>query len=158
MYQIWRATQRIAMKRVTLTMGFHRGHFQLLPPTYTFPRMPYKQLIDIWYVRIKRQKIPPLEILSALHVAHLGTPGNWNSGKVKLRQMRCVMATLEKYAKREKLYLSNKGLWTSENTKRMWGNIGEKYLISKMADRTGMPRCLVKHCTTKIKGVYPGIY
>ena len=91
-------------------------------------------------------------------MAHLGTPGNRNYGKVKPRNMICVMATLEKYAKREKLYLSNKGLWTSENTKRMWGNIGEKYLISKMADRTGMPRCLGKHCTTKIKGVYPGIY
>ena len=65
-------------------------------------------------------------------MAHLGTPGNWNSGKVKLRQMRCVMATLEKYAKKENLYLSDNNLWTSEYTKRMWEKIGEKYLIYEL--------------------------
>ena len=45
------------------------------------------------------------------------------------------MATLEKYAKKENLYLSDKNLWTSEYTKRMWEKIGEKYLISKFGGK-----------------------
>ena len=82
-------------------MGFNRGRFQLLPPTWTLTRMECKQLIDNCYVRNKRDNIPPLEFLSALHLAHLETPGNWISGKVNLIHMICVMATLEKYAKKE---------------------------------------------------------
>ena len=82
-------------------MGFHRGCFSLLPPTWTFPRITSKQMIDNWYVGNNREKIPPLEILSALHLAHLVTPENRNAGKLKLIQMRCVMSTLGKYAKEE---------------------------------------------------------
>ena len=64
-------------------------------------------------------------------MAHLVTTGYHNSGKVKLRQMRCVMAILEKYLKKENSYFSDKDLCTSEYMKRVWGNIGEKYLISR---------------------------
>ena len=110
-------------------MGFHHGGLQVVPPTWTFPRMAFNQLIDNWYVGNKREEIPPLEILSALYVAHFGTPGNCNAGKVKLRQMKCVMATMDKYAKKENCYLSDKDLCTSEYTKGMWEKIREKYLI-----------------------------
>ena len=79
--------------------------------------MTCKKLIDNWYVGNKIEKIPQLELLSALHVAHMGTPGNWNDGKVNLRQMICVMETFEKYAKKENCYLRNKDLWTSEYKK-----------------------------------------
>ena len=82
-------------------MVFHRGRLQVLPPTWTFPRMTGKQLIDNWYFGNKREKIPLLELLITLHVAHLGTPGNMRDGKVNLRQMICVMATLERYSNKE---------------------------------------------------------
>ena len=49
--------------------------------------------------------------------------------------MICVMSTLEKHAKKENCYLSDNYLWTSEHTKRMWENIGEKYLISKFGGK-----------------------
>ena len=75
-------------------MGFNHVCFQVLPLAWIFPRMTYKQLIDNCYVGNNRENIPLFEFLSALHVAHLVTPGNLNSGKVKLIQMRCVMATL----------------------------------------------------------------
>ena len=104
-------------------MGFHHGNFQMLPPTWTLPNMEFKQLIDNWYVGNNRENIPPLELLRGLYVAHLGTPGNWNDRKVKLINMRYVMKTLEKYAKKENCYLSDKDLWISEYTKRMWENI-----------------------------------
>ena len=121
MDQMWRATQRRVMKRRTLTMGFHHGRLQVLPPT----------LIYNWHVGNNRDKILPSEPLSAFNVSHLGTRVKWNAGKSKLRQMRCVMATLEKYARKENCYLSDKYLWTSEYTKMMREKIGEKYLISK---------------------------
>ena len=83
-------------------MVINHVHFQVLPPTWTFPIMTCKQLIDNWYLGNKRENIPLLEVLSALHVAHLVTTGNHNAGKVKLRYMRCVMATLEKYSRASK--------------------------------------------------------
>ena len=91
-------------------MGFNHGRFQVISPTWKFLRMTCKQLIDNWYVGNQKEKIPRFELLSTLHVAHLGTPGNHNSGKVKLIQMRCVMTTLEKYENKESCYLRNKGL------------------------------------------------
>ena len=103
----------------------------MLPPTWTFLIIICKQLIDTWYLGNNRENIPPLEVLSALHVAHLVTTVNRNSGKLKLRQMRCVMSALEKYANKENSYFSEEDFSTSEYMKRMWGNIGEKYLISK---------------------------
>ena len=78
-----RATQRRVMNMRTLTVGFHHGCLQVIPPSRTFPRMTCKQLIDNWFVGNKIEKIPPLELLSALHVAHLGAPRNQNYGKVK---------------------------------------------------------------------------
>ena len=130
-------------------MGFHRGCLKFLPPTWTFPRITCKQLIDNWCVGNSIENIPPLELLRALHVAHLGTPGNWNYGKVKLTQMRCVMATLEKYAKKGNFYLRNKDLWTSKYTKRMWEKIGEKYLISKFGGKNWNSDMSRKNCRTK---------
>ena len=65
-------------------MGFNHGRLWVFHPTWTFPIMTYKQLIDNWYVENKREKIPLLEVLSAFHVAHLVTPGNRNSGKSKI--------------------------------------------------------------------------
>ena len=112
-------------------MVINHVHFPVLRPTLTFPIITCKQLIDNWYLGNKREKIPPLEVLIALHVAHLVTTVNQNAGKVKLRQMRCVMATLEKYSKKENSYLREEDLWTNEYMKRMWGKIGEKYIISK---------------------------
>ena len=82
--------------------------------------MTYNKLIGNWYVGNNREKIPMLDLLIVLRVARLVTPVNRNSGKVKLRQMRCVMATLDKYANKENSYLSDNDWWTSEYTKRMW--------------------------------------
>ena len=84
MDQIRRATRIRVMNRRTLTMGFHHICLQVIPPTCTFPIITCKQLVDNWYVGNKIENIPPLELLSALHVENLGTPRNWNDGKVKL--------------------------------------------------------------------------
>ena len=112
-------------------MVIHHVHLPVLRPTLTFPIITCKQLIDNWYLGNKRKNIPLLGFLSALHVTHLVTTVNQNAGKVKLRYMRCVMATLEKYSKKENSYLREEDLWTNEYMKRMWGKIGEKYIISR---------------------------
>ena len=116
-------------------MVFHHGRLQVLPPTWKLPIITCRQIIDNWYVGNKREKISQLGLLGALHVSHLRTSGNYNDGKVKMRHMRCVIASLEKYTYKENCYLSNKDLWTSEYTKRMWENIGEKHLISKFGGK-----------------------
>ena len=43
-----------AMKRKTLAIGFHHGWLQVLPPTWTFPMMNCKQLVNNWYVGKRR--------------------------------------------------------------------------------------------------------
>ena len=63
--------------------------------------------------------------------------------------MRCVMATLEKYAKNENLYLSGKYLCPSKSMKRMWEKIGEKYLISKFGGKNWNSDMSRKNCRTK---------
>ena len=137
MYQSLLETHRRGMNRRTLNFCFRCGGFHVLPPTSTYLRTTCKKLIDNWYVGNKREKIPLLQILSALNVVYLGTPGNRNAGKLKLRQMRCLMPTLGKYEKKEIKYLSNKALWTSEYVKIMWEKIGEKDLISKFDGQNG---------------------
>ena len=101
MYQRRRATHRRVMNKRTLTMGFHHGFLQVFPPTWKLQRMTRKQLIDNWYVGNKIENIPPLELLSALHVSHLVDPVNRISGKANLIQMRRVMETLKKYANKD---------------------------------------------------------
>ena len=96
-----RETYRRVMNRSYLTIVFHQVSLQVIPPTCIFPIITCKQLVNNWYVGNNREKIPPLEVLSALYLAHLGNPGDRNSRKLKLIQMRCVMVTLDKYAKKE---------------------------------------------------------
>ena len=48
------ATKRTVMNRRTITIVSHHGSLQVLPPTWTLPRMKCKQLIDNWYVGNKR--------------------------------------------------------------------------------------------------------
>ena len=81
-------------------MGFHHGRLRVLHPTWTFPIMTYKQLIDNWYVENRIEKIPLLELLITLHVEHLVNPVNRDDGKFNLIYMISVMATLEIYVKK----------------------------------------------------------
>ena len=81
MDQRQQATQRRVMERRTVTMGFHHGHLQVLPPTWAFLILTCKKLIDTWYVGNKRDKITTLELLRAMRVAHLRTHVNMNAGR-----------------------------------------------------------------------------
>jgi hypothetical protein len=114
-----------------LTMGYHNGRLQVLPPTWTFPKMNIKQLVDNWYIGNKKESVPPMKLLQPLHVQHLGTRGNKNAGRVKLRQMKCVMNQVESYAKTEGIYEDNPSKWNSEHTTKIWGVIGDKYINSR---------------------------
>ena len=114
-----------------LTMGFHHGRLQVLPPTWTFPKMNIKQLVDNWYIGNNKESIPPLKLLQPLHVQHLGTGGNKNAGRVKLRQMKCVMNQIEGYAKTEGVYEGDPSKWDSEYTTKVWEAVGDKYINSR---------------------------
>ena len=111
-----------------LTVGFHHGKLQVLPPLWKFPKMNAKQLIDNWYVGNSRDKIPPLVLLTHHDVAHLGSVKTPHLGKVKLRQMRLVMKLVERYARIEQCYDGRREKWTSEYTRVLWEKVGVKYI------------------------------
>ena len=93
-------------------------------------------------------------------MSHLGTPGNRNYGEVKLRQMICVMATLEKYSIKENFYLRDKYFCTSEYMKRMWENMGENFFNFLIWWTEPERRDVLENTAqknVKIKGVDPGI-
>ena len=123
-----RTKNKEVVSRRNLTMGFHHGRLQVLPPTWTFPKMSAKQLIDNWYVGNKEDHIPPLALLSPKDVAHLGTTKCPNQGKVKLRQMKAVMMVIERYARIEGLEKVGKAGWNCEYTKHLWEKLGNKYI------------------------------
>ena len=60
------------MKRRRLSIGFHNGGLQVLPPLWDIPKMNAKQLIDNWYVGDKKSGVSPFYYLTAKHVEHLG--------------------------------------------------------------------------------------
>ena len=130
-----RAKTKNIMKKRQLTMGYHNGKLQVLPPRWQFPKMNAKQLIDNWYVGNTREKIPPLGLLTHHNVAHLGSDKNPNLGKVKLRQMRLVMSLIERYARMEHCYEPDKRKWTSEYTRIMWEKVGTKYIGAKFGGK-----------------------
>ena len=114
-----------------LRMGYHHGRLQVLLPKWTFPKMSIKQLVDNWYIGNKKESVPPLKLLEPLHVQHLGTDRNKNAGRVKLRQMKCVMNQVEGYARTEGIYEGDPSKWNSEYTTKIWEVIGDKYINSR---------------------------
>ena len=126
-----RSIQNTLISSRRLRMGFHHGRLQVLPPKWTFPKMNIKLLVDNWYIGNKKECVPPLKLLEPLHVQHLGTSRNKNSGRVKLRQMKCVMNQIEEYAKTEGIYEGDPSKWTSEYTTKLWETIGDKYINSR---------------------------
>ena len=114
-----------------LRMGYHHGRLQVLPPRWMFPKMSIKQLVDNWYIGNKKESVPPLKLLEPLHVQHLGTDRNKNAGRVKLRQMKCVMDQVEIYARTEGIYEGDPSKWNSDYTTKLWEVIGDKYINSK---------------------------
>ena len=126
-----RTIQETLLSSRRLTMGFHHGRLQVLPPTWKFPKMTIKQLVDNWYVGNKKESVPPLKLLEPLHVQHLGTTRNKNAGRVKLRQMKCVMNQVESYAKMEGIYKSDPAEWTSDYATNIWEVVGDKYINSR---------------------------
>ena len=126
-----RAIQDTLLSSRRLRMGYHHGRLQVLPQKWTFPKMNVKQLVDNWYVGNKKERIPPFKLLEPLHVQHIGTSANKNAGRVKIRQMKCVMSQIEDYAKTEEVYEINPDKWTTEYTTKIWEAVGDKYINSK---------------------------
>ena len=65
----------------------------MFPPLWAFLIMTVKHLIENWYVRNQREKVPPLAFLDEKYVCLIA------AGKIKLRQMRCVMQVIEWFAR-----------------------------------------------------------
>ena len=126
-----RTIQEALLSSRRLTMGYHHGRLQVLPPKWTFPKMNIKQLVDNWYIGSKKDCVPPLKLLEPLHVQHLGTSNNKNQGRVKLRQMKLIMTKIEEYATIEGVYDGNPAKWTSEYCTKLWEKVGDKYINSR---------------------------
>ena len=52
-----RTLQDTLLSSRRLRMGYHHGRLQVLPPTWTFPKMNVQQLVSNWYVGNKKEKI-----------------------------------------------------------------------------------------------------
>ena len=63
--------------------------------------MNVKQIIYTWFVGNKRDSVTPLKLLEPLYAQHIGILSNKNAGRIKIRQMKCVMKLIEEYAKIE---------------------------------------------------------
>ena len=126
-----RTIQEALLSSRRLTMGYHHGQLQVLPPKWTFLKMNIKQLVDNWYIGSKKDCVPPLKLLEPLHVQHLGTSNNKNQGRVKLRQMKLIMTKIEEYATIEGVYDGNPVKWTSEYCTKLWEKVGDKYINSR---------------------------
>ena len=81
--------------------------------------MNIKQLVDNWYIGNKKESIRSQKLLQPLHVQYLGTPRNKNAGRVKLRQMKCVMNQVEAYTRIEGIYEGDPLKWSSEYTTKI---------------------------------------
>ena len=62
--------------KINLTMGYHYGRLQLIPPMYDLPKMTVKKLIDNWFIGNKSEKIPLFMLFVLNNVEHLGTNKN----------------------------------------------------------------------------------
>ena len=92
-------SEKGVIKRRRLSVGFHNGKLQVLPPIWDFPKMAAKNLIDNWHVGDKKVGVPPFYYLTANHVDHLGTQKNEGLERMKLRQMKSVMKVVERLSR-----------------------------------------------------------
>ena len=79
-----RTIQESLLSSRRLRMGYHHGRLQVISPTWTFPKMSVKQLVDNWYVGNKKESVPPLKLLDPLHVQYIGTGVSKNAGQARL--------------------------------------------------------------------------
>ena len=92
-------SEQMVMKRHRISVGFHNGKLQVLPPLWYFPKMNANQLIDNWYVGDNKAGVPPFYYLTEKHVEHLGTKKNKVLGRMKLRQMKSAMKAVERLSR-----------------------------------------------------------
>lgn len=114
-----------------LTMGFHNGRLQILLPTFKFPNMTMRQLVDNWFVGHCSGKVPPYVLLECNHVKHIKSKNGRSVGAIILRKMRHVMKSYHDHCATNGFI----GLWPSSNEynkpeviNRLWDASGQHYL------------------------------
>ena len=61
------------VKKIKLTMGYHHGRLQVIPPMHNLPKMTVKQLVDNWFIGNNAYKTPAFVLIVPNNVEHLVT-------------------------------------------------------------------------------------
>ena len=123
MYNRSRESSREIVKKSCFNLEFHNGVLQWLPPLLAFLKMTVNHLIENWYIGNQREKVPPLAFLGEKYVCLIA------AGKIKLRQMKCVMQVIERIERMEGIYKDREG-WYLVYEKLLWEKVGYEHLLS----------------------------
>ena len=58
-------------KERNMTVGYHGGHLQIIPPFFKVPKIIHKQHVENLLVWNKRSKITPFLLLIHYHIRHV---------------------------------------------------------------------------------------
>ena len=109
-----RTNEQLAAR--TITVGFHHGHLNPLPSSWKYPKhLTVIQLINLWLVGAKEEKVPALRKLITKHVLHFDEKGKTRS------KMRTVMKEIEHLARLDNVW--REGRWDSPDVIKMWSTI-----------------------------------
>ena len=101
--RICKETQQ-QMRRRKLTVGYHHGKLNPLPPRWNYPKMNIVQLIHMWLMGSLADGVAALRYLDSLQVGHFDKEGQ------KLSRMWRVIRVVQHFACR-------RGVWKPNNAK-----------------------------------------
>ena len=129
-HNVRKETEKI-VKRRKITIGFHHGVLNPLPPTWDFPKaIPIIHLLNAWLIGDLQHNIPPFHVLQPIHVKHL------KSGRQNLSKMKQVMTKIEELGKKENVWHSDVKHWTGQRVTVLWSSIWDE-LHPYLGDKTG---------------------
>ena len=107
------------LKKRKLTVGFHHGMLNPLPPTWVYPKMNCIQLINLWLLGAPAENVTPLKNLTSKHVLHFDDTG------ANLSRMRRFMGVIEHYGKLRNVWkpFNAKDFWNGGTVTRLWDGV-----------------------------------
>ena len=108
------------MSNRTVTMGHHHGQLNPLPSSWTYPKsITIIQLMNLWLIGIKDDKVPPLRMLAPKYVYHFD-----KNGRV-LSKMNVIMRKIEEFGIEFNVWLAARQ-WDGGSITTLWSSIWEK--------------------------------
>jgi hypothetical protein len=132
-----RAKTKEQLGKRCLKVGFHHGHFNPLPSSFRYPKkMNIIQMITLYQMGSPSDGVPPLKMLSCVHVRHFDIDGNG------LSRMSCIMKVVKHFAVQGGVWKPRGAInyWDGESVTKLWTAIWEdvkQYLLTPTQMRGG---------------------